>query len=86
MKDHARHAGRAGRLVIALAALAAAAGVLLWGWNTLAVELLSQPAMRFRHAVALELIVLALAAAPLIARRLVAAYTPACRHRRRQTP
>jgi len=56
--DHQRH-GRT--LFAALAVLTMGSIGLHWGWNTFAVEILSQQAMKFKHALALELILLATA-------------------------
>jgi hypothetical protein len=48
--------------VVGLAAIAAGTVAIQWGWNTFAVEILGLPDIRFRHAVALELLVLAVPA------------------------
>ena len=82
MKHHHVHGGRARALLITLLALGLAATALLWGWNTFAVELLAQPAMHLRHALALELTVLSVAGTASLAGRLVAAR----RHDRRARP
>lgn len=58
-------------------ALVAGAVVLLWAWNGFAVDILQAPALSFRHALALELLLLAGAAAPALAVRLFAARRPA---------
>ena len=71
MKHHRTDAGRAGTLVITLVALGHAATALLWSWNTFAVGLLGQPAMQFKHALALELTLLSIAGTVLLAARLV---------------
>jgi len=65
---------RAAHAVLAVAgALFAGAVVLLWSWNGFAVEILQAPALRFRHALALELLLLSAAAAPALGARLFAA-------------
>ena len=38
-----------------------AAILLLWGWDTVAVDLFAAPVAKFKHAVAFELVILALA-------------------------
>lgn len=84
MKHRPLHVGRAGTVVFTLAGLGLATTALLWGWNTFAVEMLAKPSMQFKHALALEILLAALAAlaaAPLLAWRAVAAGRPA----RRQT-
>ncbi len=48
-------------LVLAFLGLFAFATILLWGWNTFAVEVLGQHAMRFKHALALEVLLLSVA-------------------------
>lgn len=64
--DH-RHLGRTLALMFML--LTGGGIAILWGWNTFAVEILSQQAMQFRHALALELFVLSVAGACSIAWR-----------------
>ena len=49
------------KLLVLIAALIGWGIAVLWSWNTFAVELLSQPTMEFRHALALELFVLSVA-------------------------
>ncbi|MCB1909586.1 MAG: hypothetical protein KDH15_19675 [Rhodocyclaceae bacterium] len=63
MNDHPENTtGPVRTLVVALAVLISTSTALLWGWNTFATEVLDLPAIRFKHALALELIVLAMAA------------------------
>lgn len=50
------------KLLIGIAVLAVSSIGLMWGWNTFAVDLLSQQRMEFRHALALEFFLLAVAA------------------------
>lgn len=58
-------------IVVTLAGLTAGAAVILWSWNTFAVELFAGPVIRFRHAVALEFGFLVVASAiALLARAL----------------
>jgi hypothetical protein len=64
--DH-RHLGRTLALMFILLTVGGIA--ILWGWNTFAVEILSQRTMQFRHALALELFVLSVAGACSIAWR-----------------
>lgn len=54
------------RIAITLLAFAASlliiAIAVLWSWNTLAVDLFQAPAMKFRHAVAVEFLIMAIMA------------------------
>ena len=68
--DNTKSHGRT--LVILLAGLGLAGIALMWGWNTFAVDLMGQKAMHYRHAVALELLVFAVAAVFAFAGRLMA--------------
>lgn len=43
--------------------------LLLWAWNTIAIELLQAPAIRFKHVLALQAAVTALAALPVLVAR-----------------
>jgi hypothetical protein len=62
MKNHhVERNGRARALVLGLAGLVVVAVALLWGWNTFAVEVLGQQSMKFKHALALELLILCVA-------------------------
>ena len=63
-------------LAILLAGLGLAGIGLMWGWNTFAVDLMGQKAMHYRHAVALELLVFAVAAVFALAGRLMAIRRP----------
>jgi len=56
--DYKRH-GRA--FLMGIAILTGVSIALLWGWNTFAVDMLSQQAMRFKHALALTLLLLSVA-------------------------
>jgi hypothetical protein len=62
------------RLAVAAAALlgvALAAGVMiLWSWNTVAVDLFRAPPAQFRHAVAVEIFLAAVTGICLLATRL----------------
>lgn len=71
MKHRSLHAGRLGSLVVTLLALGTVATALQWGWNTVAADLLAQPPMHFRHALALELTILSVAVAARLATWLV---------------
>jgi len=62
-----KHLGRT--LALALTILTGSCIAILWGWNTFAVEILSQQTMKFKHALALELFVLSVAGACSIAWR-----------------
>lgn len=55
----------------ALGILFAGAIVLLWSWNGFAVDILQAPELRFSHALALELLLLSAAAAPVLAVRML---------------
>jgi hypothetical protein len=68
--DHS-HRKHGKTLVLAMAVLFGGSIALLWGWNTFAVEVLSQQEIEFRHALALELLVLSIAGVIPIAWRLV---------------
>jgi hypothetical protein len=71
MKNHhIVHKGRARVLVLVLAGFVMMAMALLWGWNTFAVEVLGQQTMRFKHALALEVLLLSVAGVFPVARRL----------------
>lgn len=68
---HQLDAKRYGKaLVGTLALLLAMSIILMWGWNTVAVELLRQEPMAFRHAVALEASLVAVAMVLPLAHRL----------------
>jgi len=75
MTDRPKHSLRRwGHAVLAAALLLfAGAAVLLWSWNGFAAEILAAPALRFRHALALELLLLTAAAMPALAVRLTGA-------------
>jgi len=55
-----RHHGRS--IVAAVALLFAGAFVVVWSWNSIAVDLFAAPAIDFRHAVAAELTIAVFAA------------------------
>jgi hypothetical protein len=63
-------------LVLAMAVLFGGSVALLWGWNTFAVEVLSQQEIKFRHALALQLLVLSIAGMIPMAWRLVGKRSP----------
>lgn len=73
--DHS-HKKHGKTLALAIAALLGGGIALLWGWNTFAVEILSQQEMRFKHALALELLVLSVAVMIPMAWRLFGSRTP----------
>lgn len=60
MTDHRTLSARslAGAGAIVAAALLVAGVLMLWGWNTLAVELFEAPEAEFRHALAAEAMLL----------------------------
>lgn len=69
-----------------LFALASAAGlflaggvILLWGWNTFVSELFAVPEMAFRHALALELMIVLVVAIPAVALRMLGHHPHAVR-------
>lgn len=71
MENHHNDYKRHGRtLAMTLTILTMGGIAILWGWNTFAVEILSQQAMQFKHALALEFFVLSIAGACSIAWRL----------------
>ena len=71
MTDHRTLSARSlAATVVAAAAVLLVSGVLmLWGWNTLAVELFQAPEAQFRHALAAEALLLATTALCLVAFR-----------------
>jgi hypothetical protein len=73
--DHS-HKKHGKSLALAIAGLLGGSIALLWGWNTFAVEILSQQEMRLKHALALELLILSLAAMIPMAWRLFGNRTP----------
>ncbi|MBV1904129.1 MAG: hypothetical protein KUG58_10910 [Marinosulfonomonas sp.] len=46
-------------IVMSLIAVFFGGVAILWSWNTIAVDLFAQPEMEFRHAVAVELLLIA---------------------------
>lgn len=70
-KSRLRRAAHAGLAIAGV--LFAGAVVLHWSWNGFAVEILQAPALRFKHALALELLLLSSAAVPAVGARLFAA-------------
>jgi uncharacterized membrane protein len=64
--DHARrdHSDRPARAILfTMGFIVGGALLLLWSWNTLATDLFSLPAARFRHALAFEVCLLAICSA-----------------------
>jgi len=60
--EHPHDTKRHGKTILMALAIVIGGGIALhWGWNTFAVELLSQQAMKFKHALALELLLLSVA-------------------------
>lgn len=62
MTDHAqRHdsARPVRTILLTMGAIVAGAIIFLWSWNTLATDLFNLPAVQFKHALALELCLLA---------------------------
>lgn len=47
-------------ILFTIGAIAAGALIFLWSWNTLATDLFNLPAVQFKHAVALALLLLAI--------------------------
>lgn len=70
MQKSSHGQGRARALVIGIVVFAAGTIAILWGWNTFAVGILGLPEIRLRHAVALEILILAVSA-PLAALSLI---------------
>jgi hypothetical protein len=71
MIDHATpHPRRWGHAaLIVLATLLVGGVMLLWAWNTLAVDLFQAPEIRFKHVLAFEFAIAALTALPLVLHR-----------------
>ena len=71
------------QLIFALASatgvLLAGAVIILWGWNTFASELFAVPEIAFRHALALELMIVLVVAIPAVALRMLAHHPHAIR-------
>lgn len=53
--DHTRFRRHGRAILIALALLFTGAVILQWSWNGVGAELFSAPAIRFKHAVAVEM-------------------------------
>ena len=67
MTTHHLKSGHRRKAILWIGLLFASSIAVLWGWNTFAVELLAQEPMRFKHALALQFLVLSVASAlPLI--------------------
>ena len=69
LADDHRHTVK--HIMLAVAGLLLIAVMLLWGWNTVAVDLFGQESMRLKHAVALELLILSIGALLAIAWRIL---------------
>jgi len=61
MMTHEHQRGRGKAIAIAIGVFLLAGIVIHWGWNTFAVEILSASPLQFKHSIALELLVLAVA-------------------------
>ena len=72
MTDHRTHRvrGLAAAGAVVAAGLLVAGVMMLWGWNTLAVELFGARQAQFRHALAAEALVLSTATLAMMAMRL----------------
>ena len=46
-------------IILSLIAILFGGIAIFWSWNTIAVELFAQPEMEFRHAIAVELLLIA---------------------------
>jgi hypothetical protein len=51
--------GRGGTIVMSLIAIVFGGIAIHWSWNTVAVDLFGQPEMALRHAIAVELLLIA---------------------------
>lgn len=51
--------GHGRTIVLSLSAVFFGGVAILWSWNTVAVEMFAQPEMEFRHAIAVELLIIA---------------------------
>ena len=72
INDHHEHGGHGRAIVYALVALLVGGIVILWSWNTVATDLLGHPEMEYRHALAIELLIIsagALLGLPTLLRR-----------------
>ncbi|HEX9181741.1 MAG TPA: hypothetical protein VF876_00655, partial [Burkholderiales bacterium] len=71
MTLHEPHRSRrwARRAAALLLGILAGAGALVWAWNGVAAELFLAPVIRFKHALALQAALAALAAVPLLVAR-----------------
>lgn len=74
--QHKHDKRRARSVASALAILGLMGTALLWGWNTFAVDVLALPAIRFRHALALEVFLISVACTVPLARRLIVPSAP----------
>lgn len=54
-----KNIGHGRTVIMSLIAILFGGVAILWSWNTIAVDLFSQPAMEFRNAVAVELLLIA---------------------------
>lgn len=61
MMMHEHQRGRGKSTALALGVFLVAGIVIHWGWNTFAVEILGASPMQFKHSIAFELLVLAVA-------------------------
>lgn len=55
--------------VMILLAVLLSGALMLWAWNTIAVELFQAPAIRFKHALAFQAAIAALTALPVVVAR-----------------
>jgi hypothetical protein len=51
--------GHGRTIIMSLIAVFIGAIAILWSWNTIAVDMFAQPEMEFRHAIAVELLIIA---------------------------
>jgi hypothetical protein len=65
--EHPRRWGHAALIV--LATLLVAGVMMMWAWNTLAVDLFQAPDIRFKHVLAFEFAIVALTALPFVTLR-----------------
>lgn len=61
LDNNPKYQGRGRVFLMAFVGLILTTITLLWGWNTFAVEILSMDEMKFKHALALELLILVIA-------------------------
>ena len=70
------HVRRGRRLLLVPVVLLMGGIVITWAWNTLAADLLAQPGIRLRHAIAVELLLAVAVTVVVATRRLLGSRRP----------